>query len=97
MNEDDGTVKNHSSPGPKVCQHDILRPQVGRAFRAGQLTEDQIRQLEEIPGMPKRLEKWKRLMMKKAHPGVSAEIARRKGMGNHGAPSPKNNGCLGDV
>ncbi|CAL1145875.1 unnamed protein product [Cladocopium goreaui] len=53
----------HCSQEEKFLIH-VLH-EVGRAFRAGQLTEDQIRQLEEIPGMPQRLEKWKRLMMKK--------------------------------
>ncbi|CAK9091824.1 unnamed protein product, partial [Durusdinium trenchii] len=54
----------HGSQEEKFLVH-VLH-EVGRAFRAEKLTEDQVRQLEEIPSMPQKLEKWKRLMMKKA-------------------------------
>eukprot|EP00435_Cladocopium_sp_Y103_P049529 s636_g15.t1 len=55
--------RQHCSQEEKFLVH-VLH-EVGRAFRGGQLKDDQIHQLEEIPGMPQRLEKWKRLMMKK--------------------------------
>ena len=58
--------------------------QVGKKFRAGQLAEDQVEILAEIPGMPLKMERWKRLSMKAAMTWSDGCMALADWLRSHG-------------
>eukprot|EP00434_Breviolum_minutum_P034613 symbB.v1.2.030642.t1/scaffold3416.1/size57224/5 len=63
--------------------------QVGKKFRAGQLAEDQVEMLAEIPGMPLKMERWKRLSMKAAMTWSDGCMALADWLRSHGNRKPR--------
>ena len=72
-----------------------LGRQVGKKFRAGQLAEDQLEMLAEIPGMPLKMERWKRLSMKAAMTWSDGCMALADWLRSHGNRGLSYKGPLG--